>query len=693
MRTADWGWSRAKKWGTLWPGAKPNVGCGNGFVETVTGLLALTTSFLWPDIESSPQPSRSWKKIWRLSFPVPDSCKAPWIPLDLRNPKLRAFDFMNKKELSLVVVLILLIPVWLFIDSQFIKPLFPAAEPVPTPVAETGSVAPEGTVGPDNEVLPVAGQTDMSPAPAAATPLLEAATSDVDAETIRLENDKIAVEVSNLGAVVERATLKTFPNTLESDEPVVLEFSGVALPALTLSSPGLAPRAGYQVNQVSANVVEFTREIQPDLFLKRTMTLGEDFEVAVTDTWVNQSDVSLQLPDQFLFLGPMLPRPEASQKFGPFVGVDVGHTAKNVKHYVKDMTKGVKDAGEGIYTQQVIERLIWFSVKNKFFAQVLTMEPSENLTATGIEIEAKAGSGDVKIGMAQAKARLMGIPLQSGQEVQRNYTYYVGPMAMTELRELGQNQEGLIDFRLFRFFLPLAKLMMNGLNFLHGLVGNWGVAIILLTFVVRMLFWPLTQKGAENMKRMSELSPQMKAMREKYKGNPQKLNAEMSAFYKENKVNPMAGCLPMIVQIPVFISLYGVLRVAVELRFAEFLWIDDLSEQEAIFYIGNFAVNILPLTMGATMVLQQKLTPSNMDEQQKKIMMMMPIVFLFITYSMPSGLLLYWTTSNLISIYQTTHTRKRDAKKAAKKDAAGKSDSAVKAKPVKNPKASKPKKK
>jgi len=310
--------------------------------------------------------------------------------------------------------------------------------------------------------------------------------------------------------------------------------------------------------------------------------------------------------------------------------------------------------------------------------------------AKSLKMRARQGEGDIRVGMAQAAVLLEGVTLQPGQDMVREYSYYVGPIDMENLKALGGDQEEVIDFRLFRIFVPLGKLMMTGLNMLHEVTGNWGVAIILLTFVVRMLFWPLTQKGAENMKKMSELSPQMKEMREKYKNNPQKLNQEMSKFYKEHKVNPMAGCLPMLVQIPVFISLYGVLRVAVDLRFAEFLWINDLSEQEALFFIAGFPVNILPLTMGATMILQQRLTPSNMDEQQRKIMMMMPIVFLFITYTMPSGLLLYWTTSNLISIYQTTHTRRRDAKKEAANTPSGRAPSGGNMKRAENPKASKP---
>jgi YidC/Oxa1 family membrane protein insertase len=363
----------------------------------------------------------------------------------------------------------------------------------------------------------------------------------------------------------------------------------------------------------------------------------------------------------------MRPIEGISQKFGPYVGIDAEHTGDSgVQRYWKDIRKGLKT--NETFEETIGQGVKWISVKNKFFTQVLTLESGDESGSRGITVRGGRGEGEALIGSARPSVRLDSATLEPGGLMRRAYTYYVGPVSMDRLQALGGGQEKVIDFRLFRVFVPIATLMMKGLNTLHGFTGNWGVAIILLTFVVRMLFWPLTQKGAENMKRMSELSPQMKALREKYNNNPQKLNQEMAAFYKEHKVNPMAGCLPMLVQIPVFISLYGVLRVAVELRFADFLWIRDLSEQEAIFMLGGFTVNILPLTMGATMILQQRLTPSNMDPQQQKIMTMMPIVFLFITYTMPSGLLLYWTTSNLVSIYQTTHTRRRDAKREAAKE-------------------------
>lgn len=601
---------------------------------------------------------------------------------------------MNKKELATVVLLILLIPVWLFIDARFIKPRFPdAPAPSPEPTEVSESPLPSATSAP---VESTAAAPAVVEAGVESAQELLPSEEAVEEQVLQMSNEVLTVKLSNIGASVAGATLHAYPATLEDKEdaaanPVILNFSGAKQPALSYDMPGANAASAFTVSEGEGGSILFSRQVLPDLTFEREFSLGGGYEVTVRERWINRGEADINIPEMNVFLGPMYPQENISQKFGPFVGIDARHTGGvGVKHYVKQLRKETGKVS-GMYEHVVNQPLDWFSVKNKFFTQVLTFKSTDWLAAESLTLRARKGDeGDAAIGLAQPSAAVRGVELIPGQVMERELSYYVGPISMENLQALGNNQHDLIDFRLFRIFVPLGKGMMWGLNKLHGLTGNWGVAIILLTFVVRMLFWPLTQKGAENMKKMSELSPQMKELREKHKNNPQKLNQEMSAFYKQHKVNPMAGCLPMIVQIPVFISLYGVLRVAVELRFADFLWITDLSEQEALFTISGFPINILPLTMGATMVLQQRLTPSNMDPQQKKIMMMMPIVFLFICYSMPAGLLLYWTTSNLISIYQTTHTRKRDAKKAA---ANGGEPAAVSSrvgkgnmKPVSNPK-------
>ncbi|MCB1102394.1 MAG: membrane protein insertase YidC, partial [Kiritimatiellae bacterium] len=187
-----------------------------------------------------------------------------------------------------------------------------------------------------------------------------------------------------------------------------------------------------------------------------------------------------------------------------------------------------------------------------------------------------------------------------------------------------------------------------------------GFSIMLLTFMNKVIFWPITHKSTESMRKMSELQPLMTKIREKYKDNPQRQSQEMMALYKEHKVNPVGGCIPMLIQIPVFFALFVVLRIAIELRFAEFLWIKDLSSPErliefgfALPIVGWDALNILPILMTLAMYWQQKLMPAGGDPQQQKIMrIMMPGMMFFMLYNFASGLALYWTTQNILVIIQ-----------------------------------------
>jgi YidC/Oxa1 family membrane protein insertase len=202
------------------------------------------------------------------------------------------------------------------------------------------------------------------------------------------------------------------------------------------------------------------------------------------------------------------------------------------------------------------------------------------------------------------------------------------------------------------------------LNLFYRLIPNYGIAIILLTFLVRIIFWPLTQSSTVNMKKMQELQPKLKELQTKFKDNPQKMQQETWALYRENKVNPLSSCLPMLIQIPVFIALFTVLRSAVELRYASFLWIADLSEPENLLAgVLPIPLNILPILMSGTMALQSYLTPSTGDPQQQKMMMvMMPVMMLLMFYNFPSALALYWTVSQVLAIIQMIMIRRKTAR-------------------------------
>lgn len=222
------------------------------------------------------------------------------------------------------------------------------------------------------------------------------------------------------------------------------------------------------------------------------------------------------------------------------------------------------------------------------------------------------------------------------------YSAYFGPKQAEFLAASNNSFESAIHYG---FFHPLAKPLMVVLKFFYDYLGNYGFSIVLLTVCIKIIFWPLTQKSYKSMKGMQKLQPEMKKMREKYGSDKQKLNQEMMSFYKENKVNPLGGCLPMLIQIPVFFALYRVLLGSIELRHAPFiLWITDLSAKDPYY--------VTPLIMGVTMFIQQKMTPSNMDPTQAKIMLMMPVVFTFMFLNFPSGLVIYWLTNNLLTILQ-----------------------------------------
>ena len=233
--------------------------------------------------------------------------------------------------------------------------------------------------------------------------------------------------------------------------------------------------------------------------------------------------------------------------------------------------------------------------------------------------------------------------LQPNLLVESDFRMYYGPKADDELLKFGHNLVESHDMMLETLAAPLLDL----LRMIYGYVGNYGVAIIILTTIVRLVLFPLTFKGMKSMKRMQQLTPRMKKLQEKYKNNKEKLNKEMMELYRKNRVNPLGGCLPMLLQLPVFFALYSALSSAVELRHAPFIfWISDLSQPDGL--------GITPILMGASMYIQQKMTPQTamMDSTQAKVMQMLPFIFTIFTFTFPSGLTLYWVTSNILSIAQ-----------------------------------------
>ena len=287
-------------------------------------------------------------------------------------------------------------------------------------------------------------------------------------------------------------------------------------------------------------------------------------------------------------------------------------------------------------------RVGWTALQDKYFLSALI--PGEPQAAVVVE---RYGDQRVSAGVRETVL---------GEAGTQRYRLYAGPKEYDRLVAMNIGLDATIDFGWFIYgswslVRLIAEPLFLILKFLHAYTGNYGVAIILLTALIKIVFIPLTHKSYVSMRAMQTLQPQLQALQKKYKNDKARLNQEMMSLYKDNKVNPLGGCLPMVLQIPFFVALFNILYTTIELRQAPFMfWITDLSEKDPSY--------ILPVLMGATMVLQQKLQPTTMDPMQAKIMLMLPVVFTFFFLSFPSGLVLYWMINNLLSITQQYATMK-----------------------------------
>lgn len=256
-----------------------------------------------------------------------------------------------------------------------------------------------------------------------------------------------------------------------------------------------------------------------------------------------------------------------------------------------------------------------------------------------------------------------------GGQIGHLYRVYLGPQDVKIINSINPGWASIISYSNFGIIDVIANTLVQTLGFIHSIVRNWGVAIILLSILVYFLLYPLTLKQMRSMKEMQRLQPKIEELRKAYKDNPQKLQKEMMELYREHKVNPMGGCLPMVLQMPIFFALYAGLMRSIVLKGAHFLWIKDLSEPDRLFVfskslpvVGGEGFNILPILMAIGMFVQQKTSMASMSsenaDQQKMMLILFPILFGFIFYRMPSGLVLYWFVNSLFMLaYQIRTSR------------------------------------
>jgi len=352
----------------------------------------------------------------------------------------------------------------------------------------------------------------------------------------------------------------------------------------------------------------------PQFSIRRTYTFyGKTYKIDLTEEVTGP-------PDYWVTLGTSFGYHDPQDRTAPHVGPVLLKETDRIEFTAKKLKE------PRIFN----ERIKWVAQEDKYFFAAII--PPQNLAETRIW-----KNGD---------AIVSALRLRSGINA---YSLYAGPKEYDTLKELKADLEHIVDFG---FFSILARPLFWILKFFYKFMGNYGWSIVLLTIITRLPFIPIINKGQKAMKRLQEIQPRINELREKYKNDPQRLQKEMMEIYKKYKVNPMGGCLPILLQIPVFFALYKVLLIAIELRGAPFIfWIKDLSVKDPYY--------ILPIIMGITMVIQQKMTPSSLDPKQNRIMMFMPIIFTFLFLNFASGLVLYWLVNNILSIGQQIFINKR----------------------------------
>ncbi|MFT6178771.1 MAG: YidC/Oxa1 family membrane protein insertase [Akkermansiaceae bacterium] len=430
--------------------------------------------------------------------------------------------------------------------------------------------------------------------------------------------------------------------------------------ALTRLSGESLEKGYYDLTEGEGGSVIFTGKTQNNLDVTKTWApvtagAGKDHRLTFTLKLTNPTDGEISLGDVAIFSGSAAPvhRDERSNYLNFFWNEngDFDHETNGYfnSFFGADATEFRQLLGAGVN---------FAGVENQFFAIIISPKEAYPATFRAVQkdVELPAARGNETANSFNTNLSLRDEAIPAGES--RSYTFdiFMGPKNNALIRSLEGDKGDVMNYgSWFGWISRPLNWTLNALSNLFGGQGwSWGWAIVVLTLIIRTIMWPLHAKSTRTMKRMSKLQPKIKALKEKYPEDPNKMNQEMMKLYKQYGVNPMGGCLPMLFQIPVFFGFYNMLQYAVELRNQPFLgWVDDLSQPDTIDYVMGLPINILPILMAVTMVIQMQITPKTGDKMQQRIFMLMPLVFFFFCYNFASALALYWTTQNIFSIGQT----------------------------------------
>lgn len=463
--------------------------------------------------------------------------------------------------------------------------------------------------------------------------------NDIPEKEVVVTTDLVSITFSSYEGTIKSIKLLQYKdkkdNPIELARPVAVGYRPFAS---TLPQSSLA----YEISQEGNNVICVSTA--DGVKITKTYTINpESYGIEMMLSLTNISDKEVVIPSYSINAGTVFPGDE-TQAVSFVNGISL----------IDDKPAKFKLGKPGFRTSKP-GKVFWCGISNKYFALILKPKTSGQMATVGGYEQNSIQGITGKVTMPEIT-----LPPKSGTE--ESFTLFAGPKKYEILKGMGMRMDEIMDFGMFG---AISKGLLYILNLFYKFIHNYGVAIILLTILVRIILYPLTLKSYKSMGEMQKIQPHIQELQKKYKDDPKRMQKEMMALYKEHKVNPFSSCLPMLLQMPVLIALFATLRSAIELRGAPFmLWITDLSEPESIFHLSNgFGLHVLPILLIALFFIQQKTTAMpamnpEQAQQQKMMANIMPIFMGFIFYSMPSGLNLYFGLSTLLGIWDQYRIKK-----------------------------------
>ena len=576
---------------------------------------------------------------------------------------------MDRKSITVLVLCFLLLICWRWVVDKLYPP----------------KVLPPGATNSLTATLTTSNQFPTSATPPLVTettaPALRPLTNtNIPEDLLEITNANAHYTFSSYGGGLKLIELLQYPETVSTRREHRSGTNRVATLNTFTLAPTLALLDGEAVEgdgifrlTRTANGVRAEKTLTNGLSIIKDFEISTNYLVLATVKLENRAEQALALPAQEWFAGTATPMNAQDKATGVGMMWYNGSKSQDTIGASYFSSRGfacTPRVPPGEYRAGA-SNVFWAAVHNQFFALVLMpKEPALNVVMRKIDLprpsleEVQQDTRVIAEPVGYPTALVYpAIALAPHQVIQRDVAVYAGPKEYRTLATISglfnNNVDAVMGFGFWGFFSKALLLWMNWLHSVLRLPYGW--AIIFITVVIKVVFWPLTQASTRSAKRMQALQPQIKALQEKYKDDPVKAQRKMMEFWKEHKINPMSGCLPTLIQMPVFFGFFFMIGSAIELRGASFLWVSDLSRPDTLFLLPglNFPFNLLPLIMGATMLYQAHLTPPSpgMDPAQAKMMRYMPLIFLVFLYNYSAGLTLYWTVQNLLSIVQTKLTR------------------------------------